>query len=87
MVVAEDFKVKARPWGSSIDDPRGVVLELFAALLGLWPEKVESGPTFAVDNRTSVVDVILAYLPKGRLLADGGSVITFGATVITAKFN
>lgn len=39
VVVKGDFKAKARPWGSSIDDPRGVVLELFAALLGLWPDQ------------------------------------------------
>lgn len=61
--MAGDFNAKSPAWGSVTTDARGRFLERFAAALDLWPENVGSVPTFAVGDRSSVVDVTFARLP------------------------
>lgn len=65
VVVAGNFNAKAKSWRSAIDDARGVLLEQFAASMGLWSENVRSVPTFAMGGRFSMTDVTLAQLPRG----------------------
>lgn len=72
VVVAGDFNAKARSWGTGVDDPRGVTLEVFVASLGLWQENIRSVPTFSVGDRTSVVNVTLARRPKGSSINGWG---------------
>lgn len=50
VVLAGDFNAKARSWGSGFDNQRRVVLQEFATSLGLWPEKMEPVPIFAVGR-------------------------------------
>lgn len=63
IIVAGDFNAKSPSWGSVATDARGRVLKRFAAALDLWPENVRSVPTFAVGDRSSVIDVTFARLP------------------------
>lgn len=65
ILVAGDLNAKSKAWGSAVDDWRGDQLARFAAEWGLWPENVGSVPTFAVDGRSSVVDVTHARLSRG----------------------
>lgn len=70
LIVAGDFNLKSPAWGSRFVNARGQLLERFAASLGFWPENVGSVPTFAVGDRSLVMDVTFANLSGG-----GGSSI------------
>lgn len=64
LVVAGDFNSKSPACSSGTRDGWGNALERFTAALELWPENVGSVPTFAVGDRSSVIDVTFARLPR-----------------------
>lgn len=70
LIVAGDFNAKSTMWGSAVDDRRREILANFAATWELWPENVGSVPTFAVGDRSSVVDVTFARLSRGSSIRD-----------------
>lgn len=65
IVVGGDFNAKSTAWGSDSENARGRTLEQFTASLGLWPENVNTTPSFAVGDRSSVIDVTFAWLSRG----------------------
>lgn len=56
--------------GLSTWDARGIVLERFAAALELQSENVSSASAFAVGDRSSVIDVPFARLPRESSIVD-----------------
>lgn len=70
LIIAGDFNAKSSKWGLDTRNQHGSTLERFSSLLLLWSMKVGSVPTFAIRERSSVINITFARLPTGISIRD-----------------
>lgn len=70
IIIGDDFNTKSSTCGSNASDARGQALERLMVSAGFWPENVDLVRIFAVGDRSSMIDVTFARLPRGWSIHD-----------------